>query len=140
MPRFGKASLQRRELLCKDLRRLVDAVIKVYDFSIICSHRGQEEQERCFNNGTSKAHFGQSAHNYMPSFAVDVYPYPTPYVQVKGVKQIDNESPEWDRMAQVFKDMAENLGIEITCGIDFKTLRDAPHIEIKGWKNKVKEI
>ena len=140
MPKFGKASLQRRELLCKDLRRLVDAVIKVYDFSIICSHRSHEEQERCFNNGTSKAHFGESAHNYMPSFAVDIYPYPAPYIQVKGVKQLDDNSLEWNRMGQIFKDMAENLGIEIEWGGDWKRLVDKPHFEIKDWKSKVKEI
>ena len=140
MPRFGKASLQRRELLCKDLRRLVDAVIQVYDFSIICSHRGQEEQERCFNNGNSKAHFGQSAHNYMPSFARDCWPYPAPYIQVQGIKQLDSNSPEWNKMGQVFKDMAENLGIEIEWGGDWESISDKPHIEIKSWKTKVKNI
>ena len=140
MPKFGKASLQRREMLCKDLRTLVDEVIKVYDFSIICSHRGQEEQERAFNNGTSKAHFGQSAHNYFPSFAADLYPYPVPYKQVKGVKQIDDNSPEWEKMICTFKNAAKRLGIKITCGIDFKNFRDCPHIEISDWKQKIKEI
>ena len=140
MPKFGKKSIEQRAMLCKDLRTLVDEVIKVYDFSIICSHRGQEEQERAFNNGTSKAHFGQSAHNYFPSFATDVWPYPVPYKQVKGVKQIDDNSPEWEKMICTFKNAAKRLGIKITCGIDFKNFRDCPHIEISDYKNRVKEI
>ena len=140
MPRFGKASLERRELLCKDLRRLVDAVIKVYDFSIIETHRDRTEQERCYNTGVSKAHFGESAHNYMPSFAMDVYPYPAPMMQVEGVLKIDDKSKRWDEMGKIFKDMAANLGIEIEWGGDWKSIIDKPHIEIKNWKEKVKEI
>lgn len=140
MPKFGKKSLERRAMLCKDLRALVDEVIKYYDFSIICSHRGKEEQERAFNAGNSKAHFGQSAHNYFPAFSVDVYPYPVPYKQVKGVKQIDDNSPEWEKMICTFKNAAKRLGIKITCGIDFKNLVDKPHLELADWKTKVKEI
>ena len=140
MPKFGKASLQRREFLCKDLKRLVDAVIKVYDFSIIETHRDRTEQERCYNTGISKAHFGESAHNYNPSFAMDVYPYPVPRKQINGVVQIDSNSSEWNKMGQIFKDMAENLGIELEWGGDWKKLVDKPHFQIKGWKTKVKEI
>lgn len=140
MPKFGKKSLERREMLCKDLRILVDEAIKYYDFSIVCSHRGQEEQERAFNSGNSKAHFGQSAHNFFPSFAVDIYPYPTPYIQKKGVLYLDDNSKEWDKMICVFKNLAKQMGIEITCGIDFKRLVDKPHIEIADWKTRVKEI
>lgn len=140
MPKFGKASLERRELLCKDLKRLCDEVIKYYDFSIICSHRGQADQEKAFLRGNSKALFGQSAHNYLPSFAVDVYPYPLPTKAAKGIIGIDDDSPEWDKMVYAFKNAAKQLGINITCGADFKTLVDKPHIEITGWKEKVKEI
>lgn len=140
MPKFGKASLERRQMLCKDLRLLVDEVIKHYDFSIIETFRDKETQERYYRNGTTKAHFGESAHNYHPSFAVDVYPYPCPKKQVKGVIQIDSDSMEWERMTNLFKVYAQEMGIEIACGIDFKSLRDAPHIEIKNWRKIVKEI
>ena len=140
MPKFGKASLERRALLCKDLRRLLDEVIKKYDFSIIESFRDKETQERYYKNGSTKAHFGESAHNYNPSFAVDVYPYPCPKKQVKGVIQIDSDSLEWIRMTNLFKVYAAEMGIDIECGIDFKSFRDAPHIEIKNWRKKVKEI
>lgn len=142
MPRFGKKSLEKREYLCKDLKRLVDEVIKYYDFSIICSHRDRTEQEAAYNTGASKAHFGQSAHNYNPSFAVDVYPYPIPMTRKTPTSAIliDDHSPEWDKMIFAFKSAAKQLGIEIECGIDWQKLVDKPHIEIKGWKDKVKEI
>ena len=140
MPKFGKASKERRAFLCKDLRMLLDTVIERYDFSIIESFRDKETQERYYNSGTSKAHFGESAHNYNPSFAVDVYPYPCPKKQVKGVVQIDSDSMEWERMVNLFKAYAKELGVEIVCGIDYKSLRDAPHIEIKNWRKIVKNI
>lgn len=142
MPKFGKASLERRALLCKELRALCDEVIKYYDFSIICSFRDKTEQEAAFNAGNSKAHFGQSAHNYNPSFAVDVYPYPVPISRNNPARAalIDSDSVEWDKMVFAFKNAAKQLGINITCGADFKKLVDKPHIEITGWKDKVKEI
>lgn len=140
MPRFGKNSKDNREFLCKDLKRLVDEVIKYYDFSIICGHRDKTEQEHAYKIGTSKAHFGQSAHNYNPSFAVDCYPYPLPTKQVKGSILIDDNSKEWDKMIYAFKSAAKQLGIEIECGADWKKLVDKPHIEIKNWKEIVKEI
>jgi peptidoglycan L-alanyl-D-glutamate endopeptidase CwlK len=140
MPKFGKKSLENREMLCKDLRRLVDEVIKYYDFSIICSHRDRQEQENAYLARTSNAHFGQSAHNYFPAFAVDVYPYPVPKKQIKGIIQVDSDSKEWEKMIFVFKNTAKKMGIKIDCGIDFKKLVDKPHIEIKDWKEIVKEI
>ena len=54
--------------------------------------------------------------------------------------QIDSDSLEWIRMTNLFKAYAAEMGIEIACGIDFKSLRDAPHIEIKNWRKIVKEI
>lgn len=140
MPRFGKTSKEKRELLCNDLKRLVDEVIKEYDFSIVETHRGKAEQERAFNLGFSKAHFMQSAHNPCPAYAVDVYPYPTPKVQHNGNIELDSNSPEWDKMINVFKRKANELGIKITCGIDFKSFKDKPHLELADWKERVKKI
>ena len=140
MPKFGKASLERREMLCKDLKLLVDEVIKHYDFSIIETFRDKETQERYYRNGTTKAHFGESAHNYHPSFAVDVYPYPVPKKQVEGIVEIDSDSLEWERMANLFKVIAKEIGIEIEWGGDWKSIKDLPHFEIKDWRKRVKNI
>lgn len=140
MPYFGKQSKEKREMLCKQLRLLVDEVIKEYDFSIVCSVRGYDEQTKAYNNGKSNAKFLQSAHNYCPAFAVDVYPYPRPLKEVNGKIELDSDSKEWDKMIEIFKTKAKKLGIKITCGIDFKSIVDKPHIEISDWKEIVKEI
>lgn len=140
MPKFGTHSKELREYLCNDLRRLVDEAIKVYDFSIVETYREKSEQDKAYYAKRSKARFGQSAHNYHPSFAVDVYPYPIPQRVVNGVLVIDDNSPRWEDMINVFKAVAQQLGIEIVCGIDFKSFRDCPHIEIADWKKRVKEI
>ena len=140
MPKFGKASLERRAMLCNDLKRLVDKVIEKYDFSIIETFRDKETQEKYYRSGNSKAKFGDSAHNYHPSFAMDVYPYPVPKKQVEGVIQLDSDSLEWERMTNYFKSVASELWIEIECGIDWKSFKDKPHIQLKDWKERVKNI
>ena len=140
MPKFGKRSSELREYLCKDLKRLVDEVIKEYDFSIVETFRWKDAQETAYNLGNSKAHFGQSAHNFHPCFAFDAYPWPCPRRQIKGIIVLDDDSPEWDKMVNAFKSKAKELGISITCGIDFKSLRDAPHIELTDWKKIVEGI
>lgn len=140
MPNFGKRSKELRQYLCKDLRILADEVIKFYDYSIIETIRSKEEQEKAYLFGNSKAHFGESAHNYNPSFAMDVVPYPIPVKQKNGVVIWDDNSPEWKKMTDTFKAIAREMGIEITCGIDFKSFKDSPHIEIADWKKRVKEI
>lgn len=140
MPTFGKKSKELRQYLCKDLKRLVDEVIKEYDFSIVETVRDRTAQENAFELKASRAHYGESAHNYHPAFACDVYPYPVPRRQDKGLIVIDDNSPAWDKMINTFKAKAALLGINITCGIDFKTFRDAPHIELADWKERVKEI
>ena len=140
MPKFGKRSSELREYLCKDLKRLVDEVLKEYDFSIVETFRWKDAQETAYNLGNSKAHFGQSAHNFHPCFAFDAYPWPCPRRQIKGIIVLDDDSPEWDKMVNAFKSKAKELGISITCGIDFKSLRDAPHIELTDWKKIVEGI
>lgn len=140
MPSFGKASKERREMLCKDLKALVDEVIKHYDFSIIETFRDKETQERYYRNGATKAHFGESAHNYHPSFALDFAPWPCPKKQVNGVVQIDSDSPEWQIAVNIFKQTAKELNIGIICGADFKSFKDLMHIELADWKKRVKNI
>lgn len=140
MPNFGRRSKELRQYLCLDLRLLVDEVIKHYDFSIVETYREKSEQEKAYYAKRSKAHFGQSAHNYHPAFAVDVYPYPVPQKDVNGVIVIDDNSPRWAEMINLFKAIAQEMGIDIVCGIDFKSFRDAPHIEIADWKQRVRSI
>jgi peptidoglycan L-alanyl-D-glutamate endopeptidase CwlK len=51
-------------------------VIKHFDCSVICGHRGQEEQDEAFHKVLSKHRFPESKHNKETSLAADVVPYP----------------------------------------------------------------
>ncbi len=59
--------------------RLVDIcleAIKIIDFTVICGHRGEEDQNKAYVGGKSKLKYPQSSHNKIPSQAVDLAPYP----------------------------------------------------------------
>ncbi|WP_448216272.1 M15 family metallopeptidase [Endozoicomonas sp. 2B-B] len=128
MPSFSKTSKARLETCHPDLQRLMNKVVERFDCSIICGHRGKEEQEKAFREGKSQARFGQSKHNTIPSIAVDVAPYP-----------IDWEDREYfAHFAGYVRAVADDLGIKIRWGGDWnmdnrssdETFSDMPHFEL----------
>ena len=124
MAKFGKKSLKILDQLHNDLQLLCLDAIERVDFSLICGTRGKEEQEKAFDEGKSKAHYGQSPHNFEPSLAFDFTPYPCDWNDIEGFK----------RVAKVIMDCANELDIDITWGGDFTNLKDYPHIELTNWK------
>lgn len=76
MPSFSERSIRNLETCHEDLQILFLQVIRTYDCSIICGHRGEEDQEKAVRDGFSKVNFPDSKHNEFPSMAVDVIPYP----------------------------------------------------------------
>lgn len=76
MPTFSAASLKSRAQLHPVLQKIVDEAIKATDFKILDATRGKAAQELAFKLKRSKAKFGQSAHNYVPAIAMDLFPYP----------------------------------------------------------------
>lgn len=58
------------------IQLLFNMVIRHADCSILCGHRGEEEQNKVFKEGKSQLKFPKSKHNRKPSIAVDVAPYP----------------------------------------------------------------
>lgn len=127
MPKFSKRSMERLETCHPDLQALFLEVIKERDCSVICGVRSRDEQEAAFRNKTSKARFGQSPHNYSPSYAVDVVYYPVDW---------DNIEKHQEFMKYV-KSVANKMGKDIECGGEWTTLKDYPHYEIRGW-NKIR--
>lgn len=104
------------------------------DFSVLESHRSKEDQEKAFRAGNTKVHFPNSAHNQLPSLAVDLLPYPFKgWNDIAAFKQIS---------VQMFA-AAKIVGLEIRWGGDFnrdgdKTKTDAwdlPHYELHPWRN-----
>ena len=128
MPNFGDRSRRNLSEAHPDLQRLFDEVIKHFDCSVIEGHRGQEEQNKYFHSGQSKARYPNSKHNTTPSMAVDVVPYPI----------------EWDNTDRMYmfvgfvKGIATSMGIKLRLGADWdgdtkvkdQNFHDLPHFEL----------
>ena len=129
---FSKASRVSRAKLHPLLRSIVDAAIQEIDFKILDATRGRAAQTRAFLQGKSKAKFGQSAHNYVPAIAMDLFPAPYDWENYEA----------FDRLAVVIKRIAKEKGIPLRWGGDFnmdgdKTTSDAwdkPHWELHPWR------
>ncbi len=76
MPRFGQRSILQLNTCHPDLKYILEVAIEIYDFSVICGHRGKEEQNIAFTSGKSKLEFPKSKHNKSPSMAADLAPWP----------------------------------------------------------------
>lgn len=78
MFKYSEISKKRLTSCHINLQILFLEILKRYDHSILCGHRGQEEQERLFNEKPPKTtlHYPHSKHNKSPSMAIDVAPYP----------------------------------------------------------------
>lgn len=130
--RLSKSGEERLNQCCKDIQTVIREVLYYRDISILCGYRSNEEQEMMYKQKTSKARAGQSAHNYKPSLAIDVVPYPIP----KKNDAWDSDSEEWQKLCDLIMDIAKDKGIELEWGGNWKSLVDKPHYEIKDWKNK----
>lgn len=120
MPKFSERS--NNNLITCDFRlvALFREVIKHRDCTIICGHRGEEAQTEAFRTGKSKAQWGESNHNTMPSKAVDVMPYPIDWDDLDGLREF----------AGFVFGIAAMQGISVKWGGHFKSFFDGPHWEI----------
>ena len=117
MPKFSKISEERLLTCHPDIVAVCRELIKQMDVSVLCGRRTKEEQEAAYKAGRSFAHYPQSAHNRVPSHAVDLAPYPI----------------DWNNLAR-FKEMwlrFDAIMSNFVWGGEFKRLKDCPHIEIK---------
>lgn len=90
------------------------------DAHISCAGRGEIEQEACFNRGTSRAHYGQSAHNY--NLAIDIF-------------QLQDAIAVWN--AGWFNKVVKPTLLPSLewYGMPGSRFYELPHVEIKGWKD-----
>ena len=137
MPKFSKRSKGNLATADTKLQQLFNAVIEEFDCTVIYGHRTPEEQFELFKKGRERkdgwwVKVGptvtnldglnkKSKHNYFPSKAVDVVPYPLDW---KDIESFEN-------LAKVVKAKAEELNITVTWGGDWTSLKDYPHWEIK---------
>ena len=131
--KLSKTGSQRLSQCCEEIQSVVKEVLFYRDVSVLCGYRSNEEQNDMFKKETSKAKAGQSAHNYNPSFAIDIVPYPIPMKN----NEWDSDAEDWNNLYEIMMFVAEEKGIDLTWGGNWKSLVDKPHYEITNWKEKV---
>lgn len=129
MPSFSTRSKKNLAGAHPLLQQLFNEVIKDFDCTVLDSQRGKAAQEEAFRRGNSKARHGQSPHNYAPSLAVDVVPYPIDWDNIAAFR----------RLVNVVKRKAKALGIPISCGADWRSFKDYPHHELTPWRKFAKD-
>ena len=137
MFKFSKRSLNNLVTADEKLQLLFNEVIKEIDCTVIYGHRTPEEQFELFKKGRERkdgwwvkvgatvtnldGNIKKSKHNYLPSKAVDVVPYPLDWNDIESFKSL----------AIVVKKKADELGIEVEWGGDWTSLKDYPHWQVK---------
>ena len=129
MPYFGKTSKKRLSTCDDRLVKVFNEVIKHVDCSVLCGHRGKDDQNKAYKEGKSKAEYPKGRHNRYPSLAVDVSPYPIDW------KDLERQT----LFAGFVLGIAKQMGIDLIWGNDwdgdFETkdtgLKDYPHFELK---------
>ena len=129
MPYFGKTSKKRLATCDEKLQKVFNEVIKHVDCSVLCGHRGKDDQNKAYKEGKSKAKYPNGRHNRQPSLAVDVSPYPIDW------KDLERQT----LFAGFVLGIAKQMGINLIWGNDwdgdFETkdtgLKDYPHFELK---------
>ena len=145
MPRFSKRSKNNLATADIKLQQLFNAVIEDFDCTVIYGHRTPEEQFELFKKGREKkdgwwvktgktvtnldGNIKKSKHNYYPSKAVDVVPFPLDWEDIDSFLALK----------EVVLRKAKELNIQVIWGADWDMdgdikehlLQDYPHWEIK---------
>ena len=93
---------------------------------ITCTFRSNEEQNILFNKRpkVTNAKAGQSPHNFNPSFAFDI-----------GFIGLDKKM-DWSlKLFLNFANIITSIDSNIDWGGNWIRFKDAPHFELKDWKN-----
>lgn len=93
-------------------------------FRVLEARRGRQAQEQAFSKGNSRAHFGQSPHNYDPPVALDVVPWPLDW----------NDIASFKRLGAFAIAKATELDLPIGWGGQWPTFKDYPHYEATPWR------
>tara|TARA_R100001530_G_scaffold49678_1_gene37103 strand:+ start:1275 stop:1667 length:393 start_codon:yes stop_codon:yes gene_type:complete len=129
MPRYSKRSKERLATCDEKLQGVFNEVIKHVDCSILEGHRSKERQNKLYDEGRTKVRYPDGRHNFNPSRAVDVTPYP-----------VDWEDRERQTLFAGFVlGTARSMGINLRWGGDWdqdfqvmdNRFDDFPHFEIR---------
>lgn len=135
---FGKRSSGNLSTCDQRLRRVAERALSygVMDFSVICGHRSLEEQKQLFAEGKTKIDgvTRKGKHNYSPSLAMDLMPYPA---EVNGVN-VWRDHQRFHVLAGLIYAAAAEEGVAVRWGGDWdgdgnnadSNFLDLPHFEI----------
>lgn len=146
MYRYSEISKKRLETTHPLLYELFTRAIKYVDLTILCGYRPPEKQFEYFKRGREEVDGGwkiidrgkvitykdgykkKSRHNYNPSKAVDVAPYPISYnskdlYRFKEAAEIIKR--EWEKMKE-----EKPIKYELKWGGDYKKFKDYVHWEL----------
>lgn len=128
MYNFSQRSLNNLKNVDERLVRICNELIKRVDYTVIEGFRTPERQKELYDKGFSKIDgiSKKGKHNYSPSLAIDIIPYKRGHNPFDGSKESDIM---FDNLAKEFKQVAKELGINITWGGDWKFI-DKPHFQI----------
>lgn len=141
---FDHTTGNRLNVCHPDLIELAKAVIKRYDFRVMCGHRDEKAQNEAFLHGNSEKQWPNSKHNKFPSEAIDVLPN---CLVVNGkINWDDNKAFDiaYNELANIIFEEADKLGIHIKWLGDShqdgsktkEKYRDLPHFELVIRQNK----
>lgn len=117
MPVFGAQSKKQLAMALPQLQSVLNEAIQHYDFKILDAVRGKAAQERAVLRGQSKVHFGESAHNWVPCIAVDLFPAPYDW----------NNKKAFADLYHVMMAASKKLNIPIRSGLDWNMDGLGPH-------------
>ena len=135
MPSFNQRSKDNLKTVDFLLQNLFNEVIERIDCSVICGHRGKEEQNEAFDKKASKVRYPDSKHNSFPSMAVDVYPYPFDWDNPDSLTNLK----KLYFFGGIVKGIAWELGIKVRWGGDWDSdndLEDQNFNDLVHWEVK----
>ena len=120
--KYGKRSIGRLSTCHPKLQEIFQEAIEHMDITILEGHRTVEKQQEYFKKGMSRCDGIEklSNHQYSPARAIDAAPYPVNWNDIEGFKEY----------GALIKKIAEEKGIKIVWGGDFKGFFDGPHVEL----------
>lgn len=138
MSKFSDLSKKRLSMARPELQVVANAAILQTDFMVLDSLRGRLAQEKAFRTKMSKARFGESAHNYFPAIAYDLFPAPYDWDNTKAFVDL----------SEVILSIAKEKGIPLRWGGDWNMDGnnpgdtdnwDKPHYELHPWRTWAKK-
>ena len=120
MFKLGKRSIERLQGVHPDLVRVVERAIDLtpVDFTVLEGLRSPERQQTLVASGASQTLNSR----HITGHAVDLGAWVD--------NQVDWSWPLYHQIANAMKAAANELGISIVCGADWKKFPDGPHFEL----------